>query len=644
MASFYASYPFEGGGGGGTVTAVTASAPLSSSGGTTPNISETQSNTSTDGYLSSTDWNIFNNKQSTITTGNLTDAGTDGITVTGGTSAVIGSGTSISQHVADTTHNGYVNSTDWNTFNNKQAGPLTGDVTTSGAAATIANLAVTNAKIANATINLTTKVTSILPASNGGSPPVTIDLYVDKNRTDSFTPDGSFARPFATIGAAISQVITNGDNSTKPYTIYVTPGGYSETLSFNSTTLTNLVISANISASTPLQDISVTGITSTSNNTQLATLIFNGLTINGNLNLTGDVNGTNFGSSQILFSSCQFNNSAGTLVLNNVNNVNFYNCQFQGSGSVATFTNVAFGYMNGAEGFIGGTTLHLVDNPGGNVPSQYSGNYFLVNQSKFYGTLTIDAGSELDSLTSYFGSTSVITNNGTIHSWNTGWDSATTAVTLNNGSTTRLRGDSFFLPPIVNSGATLTNQGEFMPAVLDFSQVSTPSNPTGGHDKLYFKSDDNLYGLNSSGTEVLIGPLSTPVSLRYYSSTSSLSGTLATVVYATQDYDTNSLYTSGSLQIPAGKAGKYQINAALLVSGIIALNNTLILEIQKNSTVISRTTEYAGGAETAMKAVVSDIINLAVGDTIRIQASSSMTSPVIVSSNFDNYFSLCRVG
>jgi len=53
--------------------------------------------------------------------GNLTDAGTDGITITGGTGAVIGSGTSIAQHVADTTHNGYLSSTDWNTFNGKQA-------------------------------------------------------------------------------------------------------------------------------------------------------------------------------------------------------------------------------------------------------------------------------------------------------------------------------------------------------------------------------------------------------------------------------------------------------------------------------------------------------------------------------------------
>ena len=50
------------GGGGGVVTSVTASLPLSSSGGTTPNITIAQANTTTNGYLSSTDWNTFNNK------------------------------------------------------------------------------------------------------------------------------------------------------------------------------------------------------------------------------------------------------------------------------------------------------------------------------------------------------------------------------------------------------------------------------------------------------------------------------------------------------------------------------------------------------------------------------------------------------
>ena len=131
------------------VQSITVDAPLVNIGtANNPEIQIPAANTTTDGYLTHTDWNTFNGKQAALTIGNLTDAGTDGITVTGGTGAVIGSGTSISQHVADTTHAGYLASADWNTFNSKQAGPLTGDVTTSGAAATIAANAVTNAKAA----------------------------------------------------------------------------------------------------------------------------------------------------------------------------------------------------------------------------------------------------------------------------------------------------------------------------------------------------------------------------------------------------------------------------------------------------------------------------------------------------------------
>lgn len=86
---------------------------------------------------------------SAATVGNLTDAGTDGITIGSGSGAVLGSGTSISQHVADASHNGYLSSTDWSTFNGKQAAgsyitALTGDVTASGpgsVASTVAKIA-----------------------------------------------------------------------------------------------------------------------------------------------------------------------------------------------------------------------------------------------------------------------------------------------------------------------------------------------------------------------------------------------------------------------------------------------------------------------------------------------------------------------
>jgi hypothetical protein len=58
--------------GGGGVTLVTGTAPIASSGGATPDISITQADTSTDGYLSSTDWNTFDGKFD-VPTGTGTD-------------------------------------------------------------------------------------------------------------------------------------------------------------------------------------------------------------------------------------------------------------------------------------------------------------------------------------------------------------------------------------------------------------------------------------------------------------------------------------------------------------------------------------------------------------------------------------------
>ena len=51
----------------GTVTNVTASSPLFSSGGATPNITIQQASGSQSGFLSSTDWTTFNNKQNALT-------------------------------------------------------------------------------------------------------------------------------------------------------------------------------------------------------------------------------------------------------------------------------------------------------------------------------------------------------------------------------------------------------------------------------------------------------------------------------------------------------------------------------------------------------------------------------------------------
>ncbi len=109
-----------GGGGSGDITGVTATSPLTgggTSGDVTVGIQE--ANTGQSGFLSSTDWNTFNSKTNNAGTVTQIIASSP---LTGGT--ITGSGT-IGIPQASTSASGYLTSTDWNTFNNKGSGTLT---------------------------------------------------------------------------------------------------------------------------------------------------------------------------------------------------------------------------------------------------------------------------------------------------------------------------------------------------------------------------------------------------------------------------------------------------------------------------------------------------------------------------------------
>ena len=80
----------------GTVTSVTGTAPVVSSGGTTPAISMPAATTSVDGYLTSTDWNTFNGKGSgTVTSVSVTSANGFAGTSSGGATPALTLTTSI---------------------------------------------------------------------------------------------------------------------------------------------------------------------------------------------------------------------------------------------------------------------------------------------------------------------------------------------------------------------------------------------------------------------------------------------------------------------------------------------------------------------------------------------------------------------
>jgi predicted heme/steroid binding protein len=102
----------------GTVTSIATSGPLTGGTITTSGtIGITQAGPTTDGYLSSADWNDFNDKLDSL-------SASAPITLAAGVIGITQSGAS---------SNGFLSSTDWNTFNNKQnalTNPVTGTGTT----------------------------------------------------------------------------------------------------------------------------------------------------------------------------------------------------------------------------------------------------------------------------------------------------------------------------------------------------------------------------------------------------------------------------------------------------------------------------------------------------------------------------------
>lgn len=251
-----------------TLGATAISGGLTVSGNT---LSTAQSSGSQNGWLSSTDWTTFNGKTSggitaltgdvtasgpgsaaasltattnatlttistlvsvgTITTGtwagttiavnhggtgvtslgNFTDAGTDGITVTGGTGAVITS-MSIAQHVADATHNGYLASADWNTFNSKGSGTVT-SVTFTGDGTVLSSTpssAVTTSGTVTATLNTQTARTFLQGPQSGSAATPTFTALKAPTIQKFTSSSGTYTAPTSPVPLYINVRMIGG--------------------------------------------------------------------------------------------------------------------------------------------------------------------------------------------------------------------------------------------------------------------------------------------------------------------------------------------------------------------------------------------------------------------------------------------------
>jgi len=198
---------------GGTVTSVTGTAPIASSGGNTPAISISQATTSTDGYLSSTDWNTFNGKQPSGTYVNSVSA-TSPITSTGGVTPTI------AIPVATGSANGYLSSTDWTTFNSKGSGT----VTSVGGTGTVSGISLSGTVTSSGNLTLGGTLDLSSPPAIGGTAPnsvkgtviqATNGIVVNSNTVSaSYTiPSGSSAMSAGPMTVASGQSVTVSSGS-----------------------------------------------------------------------------------------------------------------------------------------------------------------------------------------------------------------------------------------------------------------------------------------------------------------------------------------------------------------------------------------------------------------------------------------------
>ena len=187
------------------VTSVTGTSPISSSGGTTPAISISQAGTSTDGYLSSTDWNTFNNKgNGTVTSVTATSP----VTSTGGTAPVI------AMPAATGSVNGYLTSTDWTTFNSKGNGTVT-----SVAATVPAFLSVTGSPVTTSGTLAISYSGTALPVANGGTNATSASITAFNNIT-GYTATGATGTTSTNLVFSTSPSITTPTLTTPTVTNY----------------------------------------------------------------------------------------------------------------------------------------------------------------------------------------------------------------------------------------------------------------------------------------------------------------------------------------------------------------------------------------------------------------------------------------
>jgi len=161
------------------------------------------------------------------------------------------SGNVVSITQASGSSNGYLSSTDWNTFNNKQpAGnyitALTGDVTASGPGSAAATLATVNSDVGSYTYaSITVNAKGLVTAASSGTAPVTSISVASSNGLAGSSSGGS--TPTLTLSTTVNSPVLAGNGTA--ISAATTTGTGSTVVLSASPTLTGTITAANVTLS-----------------------------------------------------------------------------------------------------------------------------------------------------------------------------------------------------------------------------------------------------------------------------------------------------------------------------------------------------------------------------------------------------------
>ncbi len=257
-------------------------------------------------------------------------------------------------------------------------------------------------------------------------------IYVDKNRTDTYTEDGTILTPYKTIASAIAYVISlNYDGYIN---IEINNGIYAETITLESEALKYLALTGKGYVS--INPASGNALQSTSNNTNLFALHINNIIFSKPIVLTG-ANGTT-AFTDVMFNNVKFNGT-GTITASCINNLSFTNGCYDECN--ITLNNVNYVYQQGSQ--LQGD-LAITSDSTENIPSQGLGSTLMVDSITLLGSPTyniVGTGTITLAVTgSRWGVNSAVSIPAgvTIYAYNTflrGTHTNNGAITLRSGST-----------------------------------------------------------------------------------------------------------------------------------------------------------------------------------------------------------------